>query len=156
MKSRQLIIPTALGACLATAGLAYIDNNDKTAKANGDLIAEATRAETKEELERQRQHYLDAVAKDVIAGKVPDVVFDSGGILQHAEYTKQLQEVQRFQVREPIEDKLRLSSVGIRNSVSGEYAAIAILDKKLTIMAVFTKPEVQAKIDQIQKQQQQR
>ena len=145
-------IPIVAVACLVGTGYAAFENNSKASVATDlQLLADATKAEKKEDKEKSRLHFLEAIAKEAIAGKVADVLFDDRGVLQRSNLPKLIKTNQYFNIGKEVPNSLVLSSVGLRNTKTGEYAAIAFLEGRLQIVQVYAPKEVQNTINQIQK-----
>ena len=135
--------------CLAGTGYAAFENNSKAGvAADLQLLATATKDEKKQDAEKDRIHFLDAIAKEAIAGKVADVLFDDRGVLQRSNLPKIIKTNQYFSTGKEVPRTLVLSSVGIRNTKTGEYAAIAFLEGRLQIVQVYSSKEIQNTISQ--------
>ena len=143
-------IPIVAAVCLLGTAYAAFENNSKASVATDlQLLADATKNERKEDKEKSRLHFLDAVANDVIAEKVADVLFDDGGVLRRSHLPKLIKKDQSFNIGKEISSSLVISSVGVRNKKTGEYAAIAVLEKQRQIVQVYSSKEVQNAITQI-------
>lgn len=144
-------IPIVGAICLTATAYAVFDHNARVGvAANLQLMAEATKNEKRTGAEASRLHFLDAIAKETIAGKVADVLFDDRGILQRSNLPKIIKTNQYFNIGKEVPKSLVFSSVGLRNTKTGEYAAIAVLEKQLQIVQVYSAREVQNTINQIQ------
>ena len=142
-------IPIIAAVCLAGTAYAAFENNSKAGvAADLQLLATATKNEKRQDAEKDRIHFLDAIAKEVIAGKVADVLFDDRGVLQRSNLPKIIKTNQYFSTGKEVPRTLVLSSVGIRNTKTGEYAAIAFLEGRLQIIQVYSSKEVQNTISQ--------
>ena len=149
MKSHTWIPIVATG-CLTVTGYAVFDHNSQLGVASDlQLLSNATKNEKRENLEKDRLHFLDAIAKEVIVRKVPNVVFDDKGVLQRSDLAKFIRADQYFRPGESVTEGLVLSSVGVRGSETGEYAAIAYSGGRLQIVGVYTRQEVQNTINKI-------
>ena len=147
-------IPIVATACFSATGYAVFDHNTTVGVATDlQLLSDATKAERKENAEKDRLHFLDAIAKEVIVRKVPNVVFDDKGILQRAELAKFIRADQYFRPGEGITEGIVLSSVGVRSAETGEYAAILVREGRLQIVGVYTRPEVQNTINLIRQRE---
>ena len=143
-------IPIVATGCLAVTGYVAFDHNSQVGVATDlQLLSDATKAEKRENAEKDRLHFLDAIAKEAIVGKVPDVLFDDRGILQRSDMPKIIKTDQYFRPGESVAEGLVLSSVGIRSKETGEYAAIAYSGGHLQIVGVYTRSEVQNTINRI-------
>ena len=144
-------IPAIAAVCAIATGYAAFDHNARVGvAADLQLMAEATRNEKKTDAEKSRLHFLDAIAKETIAGKVADVLFDDRGILQRSHLPKLIKKDQSFSIGKEVPSSLVISSVGLRNLRTGERAAIAILEGRLQIVQVYSAREVQNTVNQIQ------
>ena len=149
MKSYHLPIAIS-AACLLGTGYSYLDHNSKSgAIVDSQATQDATIVEKKKDAEKSRQYYLEVVAKEAIVSKVADVVFDDSGILQRSNFPKLIKADQFFRIGKEVPDTIALSSVGVRNSRTGEYAATGTLEGKKQILQVFSVKEIQTKINQI-------
>ena len=149
MKPRHAI-PIVAVACLVGTGYAAFENNSKASMASDlQLLEEATKSEKREDREKSRLHFLDAIAKEAIAGKVADVLFDDRGVLQRSNLPKLIKTNQYFNIGKEVPNSLVLSSVGLRNTKTGEYAAIAYFEGRLQIVQVYSQTEVQNTVNQI-------
>lgn len=153
-KMKSYHLPIAISAaCLLGTGYSYLDHNSKAgATADSHLMAEATIVEQKTGAEKSRKYYLEVVAKEAIVAKVADVVFDDRGILQRSNFPKLIKADQFFRIGKEVPNTIALSSVGIRNSRTGEYAATGTLEGKKQVLQVFSTKEIQTKINQIVQQ----
>lgn len=143
-------IPIVGAACITATAYAAFDHNSRIGVASDlQLMAEATRNEKKTDAEKSRLHFLDAIAKETIAGKVADVLFDDQGILQRAHLPKLIKRDQSFNIGKDVPGSLVISSVGVRNLKTEERAAIAFLDGRLQLVQVYSSTEVQNTINQI-------
>ena len=144
-------IPIVGAACITATGYAAFDHNARVGvAADLQLMAEATRNEKKTDAEKSRLHFLDAIAKETIAGKVADVLFDDRGILQRSHLPKLIKKDQSFSIGKEVPSSLVISSVGVRNLKTEEHAAIAVRDGRLQIVQVYSPKEVQNTISKIQ------
>lgn len=143
-------IPIVGAACITATGYAAFDHNARVGvAADLQLMAEATKSEKRTDAEKSRLHFLDAIAKETIAGKVADVLFDDRGILRRSHLPKLIKRDQSFNIGKEVPSSLVISSVGVRNLKTEERAAIAFLDGRLQIVQVYSPKEVQNTINQI-------
>ena len=143
-------IPAIAAACAIATGYAAFDHNARVGvAADLQLMAEATRNQKKTDAEASRLHFLDAIAKETIAGKVADVLFDDRGILQRSHLPKLIKRDQSFNIGKEVSASLVISSVGVRNLKTEERAAIAVFEGRLQIVQVYSSIEVQNTINQI-------
>ena len=151
MKPRHAI-PIVAVACLVGTGYAAFENNSKASVATDlQLLADATKAEKREDKEKSRLHFLEAIAKEAIVNKVPNVLFDDRGVLQRSHLPKLIKKDQSFNIGKEVPRSLVISSVGVRNERTEEWAAIAFFEGRLQIVQVYSSKEVQNTINQIQK-----
>jgi len=146
-------IPIVAAACLLGTAYAAFENNSKASVATDlQLLADATKNEKKENAEKDRLHFLNAIAKEAIVGKVPSVLFDDRGILQRASIPKLIKTDQYFSIGKSVTEGLVISSVGVRNSKTDEWAAIAYSGGRLQIVQVYTPKEIKNAITQIKEE----
>ena len=144
-------IPIVGAACITATGYAAFDHNSRVGvAADLQLMAEATKNEKRTDAEKSRLHFLKAVANDAIAEKVANVLFDDGGILRRSHLPKLIKKDQSFNIGKEVPSSLVISSVGVRNLKTGEFAAIAIFEGRLQIVQVYSSKEVQNTVNQIQ------
>ena len=150
MKPRHAI-PIVAVACLVGTSYAAFENNSKASMASDlQLLEEATKSEKREDREKSRLHFLEAIAKEAIVNKVPNVLFDDRGVLQRSHLPKLIKKDQSFNIGKGVTDGLVISSVGVRNERTEEYAAIAYFEGRLQIVQVYSAREIQNTINQIQ------
>ena len=141
-------IPIVGATCITVTVYAAFDHNARVGvAADLQLMAEATKNEKKTDSEKSRLHFLNAIANEVIAEKVADVLFDDQGILRLSHLPKRIIKDQSFNIGPT---SLVVPSVGVQNLKTKKYAAIAILDGRLQIVQVYSPKEVQNTISKIQ------
>lgn len=147
-------IPIVATACFSATGYAVFDHNSQLGVASDlQLLSDATKTEKRENLEKDRLHFLDAIAKEAMVGKVPDVLFDDRGILQRSDMPKIIKIDQYFRPGETISEGLVISSVGVRNAKTKEWAAIAYSGGRLQIVSVYTPQEIKNTINLIRQKE---
>ena len=146
-------VPIVATACLAVTGYVAFDHNSQLGVASDlQLLSDATKAEKRENAEKDRLHFLNAIAKEAIVGKVPDVLFDDRGILQRSGIPRLIKTNQYFRPGKMITEGLVISSVGVMNAKTKEWAAIAYSEGHLQIVQVYTAQEIRNAISQIKEE----